>query len=168
MKICFKCGKEQEINNFYKHKYTADGYLNKCKECSKKDVRKYYQDNLEVKKNYDNYRLRHSITRIFNHRYSGIKRRCLIGRSDKKPYSTTGKVFLSKEEWLEWCYKKDNYKKFVEIYNKWVQAGFIEKLSPSVDRIDNKKSYITSNIQWLSKSDNCIKHNKHENKNITD
>lgn len=44
-KVCFKCGRELNISEFYRHPQMADGHLNKCKDCTKKDVREKYLEN---------------------------------------------------------------------------------------------------------------------------
>lgn len=39
-KRCFKCGDEKPLDDFYVHPMMADGHLNKCKDCTKVDVRR--------------------------------------------------------------------------------------------------------------------------------
>lgn len=40
-KICKQCERLLPLSEFYKHKLTSDGHINKCKECTKENVRKY-------------------------------------------------------------------------------------------------------------------------------
>jgi len=55
-KQCFKCEEIKSIDEFYKHKQMGDGYLNKCKECTKKDVKNVRKNRFDYYKNYDKQR----------------------------------------------------------------------------------------------------------------
>lgn len=46
-KVCFKCGRELPLSQFYHHPAMADGHLNKCKDCTKRDVHENYQKNIQ-------------------------------------------------------------------------------------------------------------------------
>jgi hypothetical protein len=52
-KKCFKCGIVKPLTEFYKQKGMADGHVNKCKECNKKDVRDNYSKNKDYYAEYN-------------------------------------------------------------------------------------------------------------------
>lgn len=53
MKKCFKCLCEKPLDAFYKHVGMADGHLNKCKECTKQEVRRNRAERVDQYREYD-------------------------------------------------------------------------------------------------------------------
>lgn len=52
-KICFKCKKRMPLDKFYRHPQMADGHLNKCKDCTRRDAGAYRANNLDKVRAYD-------------------------------------------------------------------------------------------------------------------
>ena len=157
-KKCFKCDTEKSINEFYRHPGTKDGYLNKCKECTKKDTIENYRKNIKHYSDYDKNRHRNNIDRLFKNKYSGMKTR-VLGKNTHKS-SVEGKKLLSHKDFLIWCYERDNMIMFLRLYEKWKNGKYARKLCPSIDRINNDKGYILGNLQWITQQQNSIKHSK--------
>lgn len=155
--MCFKCGRSKPLTEYYKHKQMADGHLNKCKDCTKRDVRLDYHSDPEKHHERDRQRQRYSRKRIFDHRY-----KCLLNRVGNKiagrTYASSEHEVLTREQYDAWLVK--NMDQFERIYTAWVESGFDRKLSPSIDRIKNNKGYVPENMQWLSLSNNNKKSTK--------
>lgn len=58
MKTCFKCGAEKPLKDFYRHPQMADGFLGKCKTCTKADVSANWHEHAGVLRQTDGMRRR--------------------------------------------------------------------------------------------------------------
>ncbi len=56
MKRCFKCKSLRPFEEFYKHPQMADGFLGKCKQCTKQDVALNRNKNIDRVRHYDRLR----------------------------------------------------------------------------------------------------------------
>lgn len=74
-------------------------------------------------------------------------------RQGVAPYYTNVKVLMTRYEFNEFI-EKSNFK---ELYYQWVNSGFVRKLTPSIDRLDNKGNYDLGNIQIITTSENSKK-----------
>lgn len=153
MKECFKCHLKRPISEFYKHSQMADGHLNKCKDCTKGDVRNNYSSKVDQYREYDKNRQRTSKKRILAHRYSQIRQR-VEGRAIRE-YKVKDSEILSKKDYIKWC--NDNMEAFDKIYDSWEKSGFARPLTPSIDRKNNNLGYTAYNMQWLALTDNVKK-----------
>ena len=136
MKKCFKCGENKELGLFYKHKKTADGYLNKCIECTKKDVKGSNYDKTEK-----------GVVRIM---YKTQVRNSKARKMELPNYT--------KQELKEWLYENN----FKSLYDNWLSSDFDKNKKPSVDRLDDFKPYSFGNIRLVTWEENKA----HQNQDI--
>jgi hypothetical protein len=105
MKTCFKCNKEKPLTDFYKHKKMSDGHLNKCKECTKNDVKENVLKNPEYYREYEQKRsmLPHRIAaRLkYSQTENGIKALQKGKEKFSKSYHGKESIRKSKTKWIE-------------------------------------------------------------------
>jgi hypothetical protein len=82
MKKCFKCSLEKPLEEFYKHKQMLDGHLNKCKPCTKNDVKE--RENI----------LRQNIDYIEKERERGREKYYRLNYVNNKPNKESKKIIM--------------------------------------------------------------------------
>lgn len=114
------------------------------------------KDEVEAKAETD--RRRYNWLRIWNKRYAHMKAR-VEGRCTNHS-NAHGKELMSRDEFFAWCKDWQNLVDFITVYMQWAEEDFNPWLSPSVDRIDNRRGYVADNIQWLATGHNLEKNDQ--------
>lgn len=129
-KVCFKCGVDKPLSEYYKHKKMGDGHLNKCKDCTRKDVREREERLLKdpewVEK--EKARAREKYHRLYSdgrHRPSSEKKRETIMQyrslypEKYKAKSASKRVKRPKNtERHHWSYNEEHWKDLIFLSNK--------------------------------------------------
>lgn len=154
-KKCSKCGILKDFSNYYIRNGKP---ISICKECIKKYSHKHYRDNKEEinRKRVEyakEYRQRNKRTKVgwYTKTYGRMK------RDNKKKFGL--ELPFTKDEFIRWI--DENYKeKFNKLFMGYIESDCDKYLNPSIDRIDDYKSYVFDNMQLITWKENDIKGSK--------
>ena len=130
LKKCASCNLDKESNNYTKDSSRNDNLSVYCKLCSKKRVEDYHKTKKGV------------CTQIY-----AAQRQS----SNRRGYHIPA---YSKNELTKWLL---GYDLFNHLYEEWVDSGYLTPLKPSIDRIDDSKSYSFENIRLITWRENLMK-----------
>ncbi|RKZ96881.1 MAG: hypothetical protein DRQ46_06375 [Gammaproteobacteria bacterium] len=63
----------------------------------------------------------------------------------------------TQQQLIDWCLAQPLYHR---LHKAWKQSGYVKKLAPSCDRVDDYKPYTLDNIQLMTWEENYSKHFK--------
>lgn len=127
-KKCSKCEKIKPVECFYKDgRINRQEYMSLCKDCHGLNVSKWQRSKIG----------------LISMLYSRQKHRCNRDNRDLPTYTKT--------DFVNWV---ANHSAFNDLYESWVKSDYDKNLIPSVDRIDENKSYCFENIRLVTWKEN--------------
>jgi hypothetical protein len=158
-KKCKTCQVNKLLTEFYIRKGTNDTikYSGECKECTRKRSKQNHEkikkldDFISKKKAYAK-QYRQDNKRTVNGWYTKTYSR--MTRDNKRKFNLS--LPFSKDEFIKWI--QENYKdKFKKLFQDYVDSECNKYLNPSIDRIDDYKSYTFDNMQLITWKENDVK-----------
>lgn len=127
-KICFKCGKDKPLTEYYKHSGMQDGHLNKCKGCSKLDS-KNRENKLRKDASWVNNERERGREKYYRLGYRGkynptpeSKKRTIQRYNEKYPEKLSAKSHsrhltpeVKGNELHHWSYNEEHWKDVIEL-----------------------------------------------------
>jgi len=131
-KKCSSCKTIKILSKYGKHKRMKDGFRSSCKECEALCAKKYKRSKEGV------------LAHIYSHQRLSSRTR----GHDMPTYDL---------RWMRlWAMSTQE---FNTLFIEWEQSGYLKKMIPSIDRIDDSIGYTHDNIQIMSWGDNEAKSN---------
>ena len=112
----------------------------------KKYDKKYRENNPEKIKNYKKKYYRGNMNSFFLIKYQGMKARAKKRKMNPPTFTKT--------ELISWVLNQPN---FNQLWKNWEESNYNTLLSPSINRLDNSKSYSFDNIELITWGENYKK-----------
>jgi hypothetical protein len=129
-KKCKKCEELKPISEFGKHKISKDGLRSICKICNSNESKKYYNNNIDLVKNYYNENNESIKEKRKKYYYNNLEKTKEISKKYRD-----NNILNIKEKQKEWFKNNPNYKK------DWIDKNpeYYRKYNENYKKIRNEK-----------------------------